>query len=163
MVWTQGYGVNARFYFQDQVLNGLTFVYIIILFCTKYLFQSNLIADSDGVVWFGFYIVWIGLEWFMLIYLIKIVWCGFGLDPNAELTRMGRLARRGLHLLDWAARGRRRVATGSGTGDVTARGPRDDVTRAPLWFIITTENWPILACLVGKILGMNEFIHRNAG
>ena len=74
--------MNARFYLHDQVLNGLTFVYIIILFCTKYLFQSNLIADSDGVVWFGFYIVWIGLEWFMLIYLIKIVWCGFDLDPK---------------------------------------------------------------------------------
>ena len=66
--------MNIIFYFQDPVLNGFTFVYIIILFCIKYLFQFNIVADSDGVVWFGFYIVWIGLEWFMLIYLIKIVW-----------------------------------------------------------------------------------------
>ena len=82
-ILTKFYGVNARFYFQDPVLNEFTFVYyIIILFCIKYLFQSNLIGGSDSVVWFGFYMVWIGLEWFMLIYLIKIVWCGFGLDPK---------------------------------------------------------------------------------
>ena len=70
------------FYFQDPVLNGLIFAYIIILSCTKYLFQSNLLAGSDGVVWFGFNMISIGLEWFMLIYLIKLVWCGFGLDPK---------------------------------------------------------------------------------
>ena len=74
--------MNARFYFQDPVLNGLTFVYIIIMFCTKYLFQSNLLAGADVVVWFSFYMVWIDLEWFMLIYLIKIVWYGFGLNLN---------------------------------------------------------------------------------
>ena len=74
--------MNTRFYLQDPVLNGLTFVYIIILFCTKYLFQSNHLVGSDVVVWFSFYMVWIGLEWFMLIYLMKIVWCGFGLDPK---------------------------------------------------------------------------------
>ena len=60
--------MNIRFYFQDPVLNGLTFVYIIILFCTEYLFQSNLLAGSDGVVWFDFYMVWIGLEFYVNIF-----------------------------------------------------------------------------------------------
>ena len=65
---TKFYGVNTRFYLQDPVLNGLTFVYIIILFCTEYLFQSNLLAGSDGVVWFDFYMVWIGLEFYVNIF-----------------------------------------------------------------------------------------------
>ena len=81
-ILTKFYGVNAMFYFYDSILKGLIFVYIIILFCTKYLFQSNFLAGSDGVVWFGFYIVWVGLEWFMLVYLIKLVWCSFDLDPK---------------------------------------------------------------------------------
>ena len=43
--------------------------------------MSNLLAGSNGVVWFGFFSMG-GLEWFMLIYLIIIVWRGFGLDPK---------------------------------------------------------------------------------
>ena len=62
--------MNARFYFQGPALDiGST--------C-----MSNFLAGSNSVVWFGFYLVWVGLEWFMLIYLIRIVWCGFGLDPK---------------------------------------------------------------------------------
>ena len=53
------------FYFQGPVLNaGPIFIYIVILFWTEYLFQPNLLffanvqpnllADLNGVVWFGF-------------------------------------------------------------------------------------------------------------
>ena len=44
------YSVNARFYFQGPTLDmGPT--------C-----MSNLLAGSNGVVWYGFYLVWVGLE-----------------------------------------------------------------------------------------------------
>ena len=62
--------MNARFYFQDPALD-------IGPIC-----MSNFLAGSNSVVWFGFYLVWVGLEWFNKIYLIRIVWCGFGLYPK---------------------------------------------------------------------------------
>ena len=67
--------MNTRFYFQGPVLNaGPIFIYIVILFWTEYLFQPNLLffanvqpnllADLNGVVWFGFYMLWGGLDWY---------------------------------------------------------------------------------------------------
>ena len=45
--------MNAMFYFQGPALDiGST--------C-----MSNILAGSNGVVWFDFYPVWVGLEWFM--------------------------------------------------------------------------------------------------
>ena len=65
------YSVNAMFYFQSPALDmGST--------C-----MSNFLTGSDSVVWFGFFSMG-GLEWFMLIYLIIIVWRGFGLDPKKK-------------------------------------------------------------------------------
>ena len=37
-------------------------------------------STFDGVAWFGFHMLWGGLEWFISACLIKIVWCGFSLD-----------------------------------------------------------------------------------
>ena len=59
---------------------GPIFIYIVILFWTEYLFQPNLLffanvqpnllADLNGVVWFGFYMLWGGLDWIILSYLM---------------------------------------------------------------------------------------------